>query len=264
MREKLINILGGYDDQRDKNPFNLFIITIIITNSIVLGLEAIFFEYDTQIFSLLNEIFLYVFIIEMIMKLFAWRIDFFKNIWNIFDLIIILICLVPVPTLSIFRALRVIRIFRILSSFSKTRRIISALVSSLPSMFSVILLLLLFFYIYAILCTHLFGHDFPEYFGSFGNSIFSLFQIMTFDSWSTGISRPVMDIYPYAGFIFVSFIFITSYCILNLVVGIIVTSMQEEALDDESCIKYLNISKELKEIKKELQSIRENQVKENK
>lgn len=256
MRNKLINLIGRYNEPKNTRPFHIFIILVIITNSIILGIESIFVDFKLEIFSILNTIFLYIFVIEMFIKFFAWRSDFFKDIWNIFDLIIILICLIPVPTLSIFRALRVLRIFRLLSSFNKTRRIITALLGSLPSMFSVISILILFFYIYAIICTNLFGESFPRYFGNLANSLFSLFQIMTLESWSESIVRPVMEIYPYAGAIFVSFIFLTSYCVLNLVVGIIVTTMQEEAVDDDSCLKYSNIVKELEEIKDELKRIK--------
>ncbi|MGX3067726.1 ion transporter, partial [Ursidibacter arcticus] len=99
--------------------------------------------------------------------------------------------------------------------------------------------------------------NFPKYFGSLENSIFSLFQIMTLESWSEGIVRPIMNHYPYAGFIFISFIFITSYCILNLVVGIIVSSMQQEAISDEDNLGKENdkLLQEIAFLKKQIQEL---------
>ncbi|EJZ77745.1 TPA: ion transporter, partial [Pasteurella multocida] len=252
----LISLLGNYDDKRDKKVFNTFILYVILFNSVTLGLESIFFPDYNNLFTLINKICLYIFVVEILLKLLAWRSSFFKSGWNIFDLLIIIVCMIPMPTLSILRALRVLRVFRILSAFNKTRRLITALLNALPSMFSVIFLLFLFFYIYSILCTHLFGSEFPKYFGSLPKSVFSLFQIMTFESWSESIVRPVMNIYPYAGVIFISFIFITSYCILNLVVGIIVTSMQAEAVDNCDCSENEQILLEVHSLKEELLELR--------
>lgn len=253
----LIEFVGSYD-KNDKNIFNTFIIFVIVFNSIILGLEAVFFQSESnELFSLLNKICLYIFIVELSLKLMAWRRDFFRDGWNIFDFAIVLICMIPVPTISIFRALRVLRVFRVISSFNKTRRIITALVKSLPSMFSVIFILLLFFYMYSIICTHLFGSTFPKYFGNLESSVFSLFQIMTLESWSESIVRPIMQEYSYAGFIFISFIFISSYCILNLVVGIIVTSMQEEAVDEEFCSHNKELLLEVRELRRELSALKD-------
>lgn len=262
MREKLIKLIGQCNNNGQYTKFNIFIIAVVIFNSIILGLETIFFQKNTAVFVTLNEICLAIFVFEMLIKIVAWRTDFFKNPWNLFDLIIIIVCLIPFPQTSILRALRVLKVFRILSAFHKTKRIINALINSLPSMVSILSLLFLFFYIYSILCTHLFGKSFPEYFGSFGDSLFSLFQVMTLESWSESIVRPIMAVYPYAGVVFISFIFISSYCILNLVIGIIVTAMQEEALDNQQCLeKEANFRSEtaleLDEIKTKLNELTE-------
>ena len=110
------------------------------------------------------------------------------------------------------------------------RRVITAIGHSIPGMLSVIGLLCLVFYVSAVLCTNLFGqHPDPrmqEWFGSVGASAYTLFQIMTLESWSMGIVRPTMELFPYAWLFFVPFIIVTSFAVLNLFIGIIVDAMQ--------------------------------------
>jgi voltage-gated sodium channel len=92
---------------------------------------------------------------------------------------------------------------------------------------SVFLLMGLVFYIGSVMATKLFGAAFPEWFGSLGASAYSLFQIMTLESWSMGIVRPVMEVYPHAWAFFVPFILLTTFAVVNLLVGLIVNSMQD-------------------------------------
>ncbi|MEO0767434.1 MAG: ion transporter, partial [Pseudomonadota bacterium] len=92
----------------------------------------------------------------------------------------------------------------------------------------------LIFYIGAVMATKLFAASFPQWFGSLGQSAYSLFQIMTLESWSMGIVRPVMEIYPYAWAFFVPFIMVTTFAVVNLLVGLIVNSMQEAHGAEES------------------------------
>ena len=80
--------------------------------------------------------------------------------------------------------------------------------------------------------TNFFGAEFDEWFGSVGKSMYSLFQIMTLESWSMGIVRPVMIVYPLAWVFFVPFILITSFAVLNLFIGIIVDAMQQQNSDN--------------------------------
>ena len=121
------------------------------------------------------------------------------------------------------------------------------------------------FYISAVLVTNFFGHKFENWFGTIGDSMYSLFQIMTLESWSMGIVRPVMEEYPYAWAFFVPFILITTFAVLNLFIGIIVDAMQHQTIEDENKNnkdsqlnlenKVLSIQNELKEIKKILKKI---------
>ncbi|MBC8239398.1 MAG: ion transporter, partial [Alphaproteobacteria bacterium] len=94
-------------------------------------------------------------------------------------------------------------------------------------------LLFLIFYVFAVIATKLFGGPFPQWFGSIGESMYSLFQIMTLESWSMGIVRPVMEQFPYAWAFFVPFIIISSFTVLNLFIAIIVDSMQTMHREEE-------------------------------
>ncbi|MEO1142928.1 MAG: ion transporter, partial [Pseudomonadota bacterium] len=130
--------------------------------------------------------------------------------------------------LSVLRAFRILRVLRLISSVAAMRRVVTGLLSALPGMGSIVFLLGLIFYVFAVITTKLFSESFPEWFGSIGESSYTLFQIMTLESWSMGIVRPVMDQYPYAWLLFVPFIIMTAFTVLNLFIGVIVDAMQSE------------------------------------
>ena len=125
------------------------------------------------------------------------------------------------------RALRILRVLRVISVAPRLRRVVEGFITALPGMGSVFLLMAIIFYIGAVMATKFFSHSFPEWFGSLGLSAYTLFQIMTLESWSMGIVRPVMDQYPYAWMFFVPFIMVTTFAVVNLLVGLIVNSMQD-------------------------------------
>ena len=162
------------------------------------------------------------------MKLIAYGWRFFLKPWNIFDFLVVAVSFAPSGGgLSVLRALRILRVLRVISFAPRLRRVVEGFVSALPGMASVFLLMTIIFYIGAVMATKLFGDAFPEWFGTIGRSAYSLFQIMTLESWSMGIVRPVMEVFPWAWAFFVPFIIIATFTILNLFIGIIVTTMQE-------------------------------------
>ena len=217
-----------------------FITALIIINAILLGLETDrgFVASAGDVLHVLDRIILIVFTVELIIKLYAYRWDFFRSGWNVFDFLIVSIAWVPAAgPLSVLRALRILRVLRLISVVPQMRRVISAIGHSIPGMLSVIGVLSLVFYVSAVLATSLFGqHSDPrmqEWFGTIGASAYSLFQIMTLESWSMGIARPTMELFPYAWAFFVPFIIVTSFAVLNLFIGIIVDAMQTAHRDEE-------------------------------
>ncbi len=218
--------------------FQAFITAAILVNAVTLGLETWDYAVEQVGWLLLgiDQIILAIFVFELTIKLFAYRGRFFLNGWNVFDFIIVAVSLLPAQgDLSVLRALRILRVMRLLSVVPTLRRVVEALLKSLPGMSAIVGVLGLVFYVSAVIATKSFGQAFPEWFGTIGGSMYSLFQIMTLESWSMGIVRPVMETFPLAWIFFVPFVFITSFGVLNLFIAIIVNSMtalQQEELKD--------------------------------
>ncbi len=212
------------------------ILAVILFNSILLGLEtsSAVMERFGPLVAGLDLACLAIFVVELGGKLYAQRLAFFRSGWNVFDFLIVGISLVPgAQTLSVLRALRILRVLRLISALPRLRRVVEGFITALPGMGSVFLLMGLVFYIGAVMATKLFGDRFPDWFGDLGLSAYSLFQIMTLESWSMGIVRPVMEVYPYAWAFFVPFIMVTTFAVVNLLVGLIVNSMQEAHTAEE-------------------------------
>jgi len=214
-----------------------FILAVILINAIVLGLETSKSVMDGfgPLIVAIDTICLAIFVVEIAAKLIAHGPRFFKSGWNIFDFVIVGIALLPVGGgISVLRALRILRLLRVISVAPALRRVVEGFVNALPGMGSVFLLMGLIFYIGAVMATKLFGGAFPDWFGTIGRSGYSLFQIMTLESWSMGIVRPVMEIYPYAWAFFVPFIMVTTFAVVNLLVGLIVNSMQDAHAEEDN------------------------------
>ncbi len=212
------------------------IIVLIVLNAILLGLatsQNIMGVAGGWILAV-EALIVGVFALEIAIKLFAWGPRFFRSGWNLFDFVIVGIALVPsAGPLSILRSLRILRVLRLLSTVRRLRLLVEALISAIPSIGWIVFLLGLVFYIFGVMGTELFAAQFPAWFGTLGRSMYTLFQVMTLESWSMGIARPVMEVYPFAWLYFVSFILVTAFTILNLFIGIIVNTMQAAHWEEE-------------------------------
>jgi voltage-gated sodium channel len=205
------------------------LVVLILVNAVVLGLEThpALAAFSTLFFAL-DRLCLLVFAAEMITKLILYRWRFFRSGWNCFDFFVVSIALIPAAgPLAVLRTLRVLRVLRLLTVVPSLRRVVAAFLQAIPGLGSVILVMSIFFYVAAVLATRLFGQTHPEFFGSLGGSLYTLFQIMTLESWSMGIVRPVMEQHPWAWCFFIPFIFMATFTILNLFIGIIVSTMQD-------------------------------------
>ena len=241
MREKIGAIL-------ERNWVRNGIIGVILFNAVLLGLET----SDTAmaaaggLIRALDLACLSIFVVEIGLKIYVHRLRFFRSGWNLFDFAIVGVALVPgAQSFSVLRALRILRVLRVISAAPRLRRVVEGFVTALPGMGSVFLLMALIFYIGAVMATKLFGGPCPtctpeqagqleEWFGTLGRSGYSLFQIMTLESWSMGIVRPVMEIFPYAWVFFVPFIMVTTFAVVNLLVGLIVNSMQDAHAEESN------------------------------
>ena len=230
MQQKLINFL---EQPRVVNA----IMAVIIFNAVLLGMETSkpIMARAGGLILLLDKLCLAVFVTELVAKIIAYRTRFFRNGWNLFDFVIVGFSLVPAAQgFTALRALRILRVLRLISATPRLRRVVEGFISALPGMGSVFLLMALIFYIGAVIATKLFGEAFPQWFGTLGQSGYSLFQIMTLESWSMGIVRPVMEVFPYAWLFFIPFIMVTTFAVVNLLVGLIVNSMQDAHSEEEN------------------------------
>ena len=213
----------------------LIIIALIFLNAIVLALETsaiVVLQYGS-ILRLADQILLSIFVVELLLKIFTQGRQFYRDPWNIFDATVIAIALLPATgSLSILRSLRILRILRLISAIPSLKRVVNSLLKAVPGMGSVVLLLGVIYFIFSVIATKFFGTEFADWFGDIGRSAYTLFQIMTLESWSMGIVRPVMTQFPLAWMFFVPFILITSFAVLNLFIGIIVDAMQR--FDDDA------------------------------
>lgn len=186
----------------------------------------------------------------------AYRLSFLRDPWNVFDFIVVAVSFVPdCGIFSSIRLFRVLRIFKLISGVRHMRIILGAIVKSVKGIFWTGSLLVLIYYVYGILGTHLFGSVFGDWFGSLGKSVYSLFQIMTLESWSMGIARPVIAVYPYAWIYFVSYILLSSFVVMNVVVGIVLTSISECCQTEGRETKKNSLKEELLKLKEQIAAV---------
>ena len=216
-----------------ENPvLNRFIIALILINAITLGLETspTIMASHGELIQALDRMILSIFVVEISLRILAYGPRFFKDPWSVFDFSVVAIALLPATAqFSVLRALRVLRVLRLISMVPQMRRVVGALLSSIPGLSSIILVMVLIFYVFAVIATNLFATQHPQWFGTIGQSMYTLFQIMTLESWSMGIVRPLMETHPYAWAFFIPFILIATFTMLNLFIAIIVNAMQTQA-----------------------------------
>ncbi len=208
-----------------------FVIILIVINAITLGLETSkpVMEQFGAVLHAIDQIILGIFVVEIAARIVVHRLNFFKDPWSLFDLFVVAIALVPsTGSLSVLRALRILRVLRLVTVVPSLRRVVSGLVSAMPGMGSIGLLLLLVFYVFAVMGTKLYGETNPELFGHLGASAYTLFQAMTFDDWSNGIVKPLMEKeHSTAWFFLMTFMVVSTFMVLNLFIGVVVTALDE-------------------------------------
>jgi voltage-gated sodium channel len=218
----------------ESRPFQRTIIVLIVLNAIVLGLEtfpAVMARHGALLLAL-DQAMLAVFVVELLLRLFAHRAAFFREPWSVFDLVIVGIALVPASgPLAVLRALRVLRVLRLVSASKSMRGVVGALLGALPGMGSIAALLALVLYVASVMATKLFGAISPDYFGSLWGSLFTLFQIMTMEGWAD-IARDIMQEAPFAWIFFLAFILVSTFTVLNLFIAVVVNAMQEQVADE--------------------------------
>ena len=238
------------------------IMSLIIVNAVVLGLETSksVMASSGQLLQTLDHIILAVFVVEIVARIIVHRWAFFRDPWSVFDFLVIGIALVPATeTFSVLRALRILRVLRLITVVPTLRRVVAGLLAALPGMGSIVFLIGLLYYVFAVMATKLFGGDKPDLFGTLGDSLFTLFTVMTLEGWVNDVAKPVMENHPYAWIFFVTFIVVTTFMVLNLFIGVVVNAMQAEAeksLEAERVVEREMIQEEAAPILAEVKSLR--------
>ncbi|MAK61557.1 MAG: voltage-gated sodium channel [Ponticaulis sp.] len=240
--------------------FKNIITALIVANAITLGLDT----YDSLPDELHTAIKFFdmfvigVFVIELMLKIYAWRLEFFRSGWNIFDFVIVAVSLVPgSQAFQVLRSLRVLRVLRLLHVVPMMKRIVEALFSALPGMGAILAVLGLLVYAGAVMATTLYGGSENEevamLFGDLPSSAFTLFQVMTMDGWRNEVVQKVMDDgHPFAWIFFLAFIFLASFAVLNLFIALIVDALQaeQEAQNEEA----------MEQIEEEIEDVEEKMI----
>jgi len=239
------------------------LITLILINAVILGLEtseAIMARWGSVLVASDRAI-LAVFVVEIGLKLAIWRGGFFRDPWSVFDFIVVSIALIPAAgPLAVLRALRVLRVLRLISMVPSMRRVAGGLLAAIPGLGSVVGIIAVILYVFSVIATKLFSEHFPQWFGTLGESAYTLFQIMTLEGWAD-IARSVMEVYPIAWLFFVIFILVSTFTMLNLFIAVVVTSMQSEQtgeIDAErtDALSDTELRRELAEMRTEMRSLR--------
>ena len=242
--------------------FQNFILLLIVLNAVMIGIDT--FELNKGLktaIEIADIIVLYIFIIELFIRLVAHGSEFFNDGWNNFDFIIIMISLAPSSgAFNVFRVFRVFRALRLVSSMPEMQRMVEAMIRSLRGIAAISWLLCIVVYVYSVMGTVLFGSggEYGEtYFGNLGLSAYSLFQIMTLESWSDGLARMIIEEQGWwAAAFFITFIISTSFTFLNMFIAVFTNTMATvdiEDNDEHGMSKiYNDIMSELSEIKSQL------------
>lgn len=258
MREKITEFIENKWTQR-------FILFVIIFNSIILGMmtsNALMAKYSS-LMNLLCNICVWIFTVELAIKLYVYKKGFFKDGWNIFDFIIVAISWVPTggvfSSFRVFRILRTLRALRLITQLEKLRVIVQAIIDSIPNVSWACVLLLIIFYIFAIMGTTLYAQDFPAEFGTLGKSLFTMFQLTTLEAWPD-IARGIMEKYPLSWLYFVSFILVSSFIVMNVIVGVVVNAISEISEDvkkekQKKALKDSDLELELLNLKEQIQKV---------
>ena len=253
----------------ESSRIQYFIITLIVVNAIILGLETspgVMAKWGTQLRAV-DHVILSIFVLEIVLRIYAHGIKYFRDPWGVFDFVVVAIALVPASgPLAVLRALRVLRVLRLISMMPQLRFVVEALLSAIPGISAIAALMVILYYVFAVMSTGLFGATHPEWFGNVGASMYTLFQIMTLESWSMGIVRPLMEHHPYAWVFFIPFILVATFTILNLFIAIIVNTMQsmhekvahdeQQAIEDAIRDEGLQLEVELKALRAEISELK--------
>lgn len=261
---KVENFLKKIDSS---HLFQWLVIVVIIMSALLIGAKT----HDlspaaVNVLSFLDSAVTVFFVIELTIRFLAYKNkkDFFKSGWNIFDTIIVVGSLIPTGGSGVLlaRLLRVFRVLRLVSMVPELRLLINALIKAIPRMGYIALLMFVIFYLYAAVGSIMFSSINETLWGDVSISMLTLFRVATFEDW-TDVMYETMAVHPMSWIYYLTFIFLTAFIFLNMMVGTILEVMGEEhenyraeahgevgaGAEPASRAQIDNLEKELAEIK---------------
>lgn len=218
----------------DSGRFQAAVTAVIVANAVVLGCETSpgLMARFGPVLHAADRIALGIFVAELALRGYAHRAAFLRDPWSVFDALVVGVSLLPASGgLSVLRSLRVLRVLRLISAVPSMRRVVAALLGAVPGVASIMGLLALVMYVAGVMATKLFAAPAPEYFGDLGTSLFTLFQVMTGESWPD-VARTVMESQPLAWIFFVVYILLSTFVVLNLFIGVVVSAMESQVREE--------------------------------
>ena len=229
--------IAGIQDRfiaiRNNKAFETFVIVVIVASALVIGAKT--YEIDPtlgRLFALLDTGITLFFLVEIVIRMLAERslVAFFKKGWNVFDFVIVTASLIPVEESEMAllgRLLRIFRVLRLVSIIPELRVLLNAFLNAIPRMGYVSLMMFIIFYIYAAMGSVFFGAINPQLWGNISISLLTLFRVATFEDW-TDVMYETMEVYPLSWIFYLSFIFIVAFIFLNMMIGIVLETLQRE------------------------------------
>jgi len=248
----------SFRNLRSNKVFELFVVSVILFSAVVVGAKT--YDLPSPVLTTvawLDSLITVIFLVELIIRFIGDenKRHFFRDPWNIFDTIIVVASLIPVEDSEmafIGRLLRIFRVLRMVSIIPELRVLLNSLLKALPQLGYVMLLMFIIFYIYAAIGSTLFASINPELWGDISISLLTLFRVMTFEDW-TDVMYETMTVYGLSWIYYLTFIFLTAFAFLNMVIGIVVSVIEKEnAIEDASH----NTEPSMSDLKNEIDSLK--------
>lgn len=247
-----------FDRIRSNKVFETFIILIIVTSALLVGAKTYNIPpFVSTTIKVLDLVITLIFVVELTIRFLAEHPhrNFFKNGWNVFDFLIVTVSLIPIENTDMALVARLVRVFRVLRMISiipELRMLLNSLLKAMPRLGYVMALMFIIFYIYGAIGSLIFEEVDTKLWGDISLAMLTLFRVMTFEDW-TDVMYATMEVYPFSWIYYITFIFLTAFAFLNMVIGIVVNVIEEEhqlsATADPNQVSLENVYQELQEVK---------------
>ena len=217
----------------DSTPFTIGIVSVIIVNAVVLGLdtyEGLDERFGDELF-VINAVCLGIFVCELLLRIasygrYPW--NFLRDGWNVFDLVVIGGAFVPgvrenATLLRLFRLGRIVRVVRLLPEL---RVLLLGVWRSVPPLLSIAVVTGMILFVYGMIGWVMFADELPKEWGNIGRAMLTLFVMLTLENFPVYMDQG-MAVHPWSWIYFVSFVLVAAFVVLNVLIGIVLNSMEE-------------------------------------